>query len=311
MIRFDKFKIIAPMTAIDGYKDNPCFETTIKGGEILRYKFNYNRPSLHVIVTPSEFKVSMEFSGKILGEKYPNLISAENILECIDRINALGLFTLNTQQIIAEGVVGQCDVTVDLDGIDSERLSNFILAHISAPKWTVETYRGGIVIRKTVKTTKYQRRLTVYNKEAEMQKQSNLDFLCEIENSQEVVDYFKNKTRLELNLNSMQAIRDALNIESTSVQSVLNASANPIREAVLSAVKLSADEKEVKTLRDFERCAVFEKYDFDLPKIREAISRFYDNRNSVNKTIAVYRDLAQTLRPADCGWLYNLLDQAA
>lgn len=64
MIRFDKFKIIAPMSAIDGYKDNPCFETTIKGGEILRYKFNYNRPSLHVIITPPEFKVSIEFSGK-------------------------------------------------------------------------------------------------------------------------------------------------------------------------------------------------------------------------------------------------------
>lgn len=299
------------MDAIDGYKDNPCFEATSKGGEILRYKFNYNRPSLHVIVTPSEFKMSVEFSGKILGEKYPNLISAETISECINRINSLGIFNLNTQQIIEEGVVGQCDVTVDLDGIDAERLSHFMLEHISAPKWTVETYRGGIVIRKTVKTSKYQRRLTVYDKEAEMQKQSNLDFLSEIENSQEVVDYFKNKTRLELNLNSMQAIRDALNIESTSVRSVLNASVNPIREAVLSAVKLSAEEREVKTLRDFERCAVLEKYDFDLPKIREAISRFYDNRNSVNKTIAVYRDLAQSLRPADSAWFYNILDQVA
>lgn len=186
-----------------------------------------------------------------------------------------------------------------------------MLAHISAPKWTVETYRGGIVIRKTVKTTKYQRRLTVYDKEAEMQKQSNLDFLCELENSQKVVDYFKNKTRIELNLNSMQAIRDALNIESTSVRSVLNASVNPIRESVLSAVKMSTEEKEVKTLHDFERCAVLEKYDFDIPKIREAISRFYDNRNSVNKTIAVYRALAQSLKPADSDWLYNILDQVA
>lgn len=109
----------------------------------------------------------------------------------------------------------------------------------------------------------------------------------------------------------MQAIRDALNIESPSVQSVLNASNNPIREAIVSAVKMSTEEKEVKTLRDFERCAVLEKFGYDIPKIREAISRFYDNRNSVNKTIAVYRDLAQTLRPADYGWLYNLLDQAA
>lgn len=311
MNRFDKIKIIAPISAISGYEANPHFEATSKGGEILRYKFNYNRPSLHVIVTPAEFKVSIEFSGKILGEKYPHLISAETISECIDRINSLGLFSLNPQRIIDEGVVGQCDVTVDIDNIDSERLSHFILSHISSPKWTVETYRGGIVIRKTVKTSKYQRRLTVYNKEAEMQKQSNLDFLCELENSQEVVDYFKDKTRLELNLNSMQAIRDALNIESPSVQSVLNASNNPIREAIVSAVKMSTEAKEVKTLRDFERCAVLEKFGYDIPKIREAISRFYDNRNSVNKTIAVYRDLAQTLRPADYGWLYNLLDQAA
>ena len=144
-----------------------------------------------------------------------------------------------------------------------------------------------------------------------MQKQSNLDFLSQLENSQAVVDYFKNRTRLELNLNSMQAIRDALGIESNSIQSVLQAEGNPIREVVHSSVKLSTEEKEVKLLRDFERCAILEKYNFDISLIRANISRFFSNPNSVNKALAVYRKLAQSLRPADFTWLDSILDQAA
>lgn len=311
MIRFDKFKIIAPMNAIDGYKDNPCFETTIKGDEILRYKFNYNRPSLHVIVSPSEFKVSVEFSGKILGENYPHLINIDTITECIARINALGLFRLDPNLIIDEGIVGQCDVTCDLDGIETDKLVEVLRNHLSSPKWIIETYGGGIVIRKTVKTTKYQRRLSVYNKEAEMQKQSNLDFLGELENRKEIVDYFEGKTRLELNLNSMQAIRDALGIESNSVRSVLTATSNPIRETFLASIKLSDTEKEVKTLKDFERSIVLEQFDYDLNIIRDRISKFFKNRNGVNKVIAVYRELAQTIQPTDYSWLYGILDQAA
>ena len=311
MIRLDKIKIIAPITAIRGYENNSCFEETSKDNEIRRYKFSTNRPFLHVIVTPSEFKVSVEFSGKILGERYPELISKDTFTTCLDRINNMGLFNLNAAQILMEGVVGQCDITADIEVIDADKLSHFLLSHIASPKWTVETYGGGIVIRKTVKTTKYQRRLTIYNKEAEMQKQSNLDFLSQLDNSQAVVDYFKNKTRLELNLNSMQAIRDALGIESNSIRSVLQAECNPIRDVVHSSVKLSTDEKEVKSLRDFERCAVLEKYNFDLSLIRANISRFFSNPNSVNKALAVYRNLAQALRPADFGWLDSLRDQVA
>ncbi|MCM1220918.1 MAG: hypothetical protein NC548_41175 [Lachnospiraceae bacterium] len=284
----------------------------MKGGEIIRYKYKHSCPSLYIIVTPSESKVSIEFSGKILGDKYPNLINKETISECIDRINTLGTFSLDKHQVIDEGIVGQCDVTVDIDGLDVDRFTQFIHTHLSTKKWAVGTYYGGgITIHKTVSTSRYQRRLTVYNKEAEMQKQSNLDFLSQIENNQAVTDYFKGKTRFEFNIKSMEAIRDELNIESNSVRCVLNATSNPIRKAVLSAIKLAAEEKQVKTLRDFERCAVLEKYDFDISKIREAISPFYDNRNSVNKTIAVYRDLAQGLRPVDYDWLYNILNQVA
>lgn len=70
MIKFDKLKIVAPISAIEGYKDNPLLETTIQGGEVIRYKFNHNHPLLHVIATPKEDNVSIEFTGKILGEHY-------------------------------------------------------------------------------------------------------------------------------------------------------------------------------------------------------------------------------------------------
>lgn len=311
MIKFDKLKIIAPISAIEGYKDNPRIETTIQGGEVIRYKFNHNHPLLHVIATPKEDKVSIEFTGKILGERYPSLINQETIRECFDRICNVVPFNLDTDCILQNGEVIQCDVTCDLGFSNLNQLREVIYSHLNYPKWAVQQYHGGIVIAKTVKTSKYKRRLSIYDKGAEMRLKNNTDYIALLDNSDEIESFFQDKIRFELNLTSKQAIRDALNVVNNDIMTVLQSTVNPIRSAVFEAINIPTMERQVNTLRDFERLIVLEHFNFELPKLKDSIRKFYKDANGLNKTIKSYRELSLLRTNADYGWLERLLDQAA
>ena len=311
MIKFDKIKIIAPISAIEGYEGNDLFQTTTQGDEVIRYKLSYNHPTLHVIITPKEYKVSIEFTGKILGEHYPQLINKESIRECFDRINSMGFFHLDTNTILRQAEVIQCDVTCDLTFPNLNRLRDVINTHLNTPKWAIQQYSGGIVIAKTVKTSKYKRRLSIYDKGAEMRLKDNTDYIALLKNSEEIENYFHDKIRFELNLTSKQAIRDALSVISTDVMTVLNSPANPIREAILEAIHIPTEERQVSTLRDFERLIVLEYFNFELPKLKNSIRKFYKDSNGLNKTIKAYRELTLNHTNTDYSWLNALLDQAA
>ena len=61
-----------------------------------------------------------------------------------------------------------------------------------------------------------------------MQRASNRKFMDTLADREKLQDYFKDKVRFELNLNSMEQLRRTLNIPDTSLNSVLDSDANPI-----------------------------------------------------------------------------------
>lgn len=311
MVRFDKIKFIAPIEAIDCYEQNPIFEKTTKNGYVIRYKFSHDQLNLHIIVTPQENKFSMEFTGKILQEHYPLLINKNTIKECIERIINMGVCKLNIDKILELAEVCQCDITSDINFSDESKFRTVVSSYLNSPKWVVKKYSGGFSIEKTVKTAKYRRRLAIYNKEIEMRKKANLDFLSNIDDQKEVIEYFQGKTRLELNLTSMKAIRDSLHIENTKLMTVLNSTANPIREVFMDSVRLPKEEKVVTSLRDYERLIVLGYFNNDLSILRERICPFFKRSTSANKVISEYRKLIDSEQIRDFTWIYEILNQVA
>ena len=309
MTRFDKMKLLAPIEAIDGYQQNPVFEKTTKNGEVIRYKFSHEQLDLHIIVTPKESKFSMEFTGKLLRENYPLLITRDTINECLERIIDMGICRLEIDKILDMAEVCQCDITRDIDFCDDSKLRAVVSSYINSSKWIVKKFAGGFTIEKTVKTPKYRRRLSIYNKEAEMRKKANQYFLSHLKNQDEVIKYFHGKTRLELNLTSMKAIRDCLHIGDTKLMTVLNSVSNPIRDVFLDSVKLPPEEKVVTSLRDFERIIVLQHFGNDLSILREKILPFYKRSTSANKVISEYRKLIDAEQSRDFIWVYELLTQ--
>lgn len=57
----------------------------------------------------------LEFTGKILLDKYPSLINRDNIKDCLSEINKLDICSLDTDAIIQDSEVVKCDVTKDVE----------------------------------------------------------------------------------------------------------------------------------------------------------------------------------------------------
>ena len=83
MIKFDKMKLI---TSIDYISDInvSVFLTSVKNDEVLSYKYQQDKPySLLILVDYSHNELVLEFTGKILLDKYSQLINSETIKDCL------------------------------------------------------------------------------------------------------------------------------------------------------------------------------------------------------------------------------------
>ena len=78
------------------------------------------------------------------------------------------------------------------------------------------------------KTKQRQLRFIIYDKYKELNLKKNLSFLNKITNKNVVMNYFKNKYRIEANIKTLKQIRDYCQTEDTQLLSVLNSNENPL-----------------------------------------------------------------------------------
>ena len=209
MITFDKLKIVTNIKDITDI-DTTEFVTQTKDGEILYYKYKQDTPfCLMIQVDFSNQELVIEFTGKILKEDYPQLINRNNIVKCFETINGIGICKIDHDAILAHGEVYKCDVTKDISSTQMQGIISQMKQNLSNyNKWTCAKYQGnGLVIYNTVKTDRYKKRLSIYDKQKELNKAFNREFLNTITNRQELLDYFQDKIRFELNIDTKAQIR--------------------------------------------------------------------------------------------------------
>lgn len=70
----------------------------------------------------------IEFTGKILRKDYKKqkLISLDTIRQCFLNINAMGFCNIDIEEVTSNSQVVKCDVTKDVDGMDIQKISNYI-----------------------------------------------------------------------------------------------------------------------------------------------------------------------------------------
>lgn len=302
MNKFDKLKIVVKSA---DYIDNinmSRFNTIITDGIISAFKYQQTTPYLLYIEKDlKDNELVIEFTGKILGARYTELINKTNIRQCLDNINALGLCSLNTEAILNEGGVVKADVTIDAEYPDMPSLTKEIQSCVKNNE-RYNAYKEGdnFIVEKKVKTKNRKLRLTIYDKEKEMNLSENKRWLYSFGHAaaDRMMNYFKGKVRFEMNLNSIKAIKDSLQLRDNLLTSVMSSDYNPIMPFLDKVLLDNAEARTAKTMGDMAKIALMEKYNYDLKAIERLAKEIRDRNNKST-------NLSQTLKPYH--ELYNAL----
>lgn len=293
MITFDKLKIVTNIEDITNI-DTTVFVTQTKDGEILYYKYRQETPFCLLIQADfNKQELVIEFTGKILQEDYPRLINRNNIILCLETINAMGICRVDTEAILAHGEICKCDVTKDIPSTQmQEIIAQLKQSLTNYDKWTCAKYQGnGLVIYNTVKTDRYKKRLSIYNKQKELNKACNREFLNTISNRQEMLDYFQDKIRFELNIDTKAQIRLLLGVIDNRLHSVLSSNANPILTVFDEAIRQNENTAYHSDLKEYMMALLIRECHNDLEEVEAKIRAMTPKTVSVRKKMQPFRDL--------------------
>lgn len=229
MITLDKIKILTNRKYID-HLDSNVSTITIQNNIQKGIRYNQRKPfQFYINNDELEDRCVIEFSAKVLLDRYPELINVHNIKTCIENINNLGICNLNVEGIINESEVISCDVTHDMTGIIMPDKLAIKTCVRNLNKFHVQKYSNcGHTITKQVKTRSRQIRLSFYDKYIELNKACNNEFLNTVEDKHSLLAYFNGKFRVEANIKTISQIRELFQVDSNQLKDVLNSSANPL-----------------------------------------------------------------------------------
>lgn len=306
MIQIDKLKIVTNEKFITDINTEKFIAVT-KNGQIVEYKYKQLTPYLLCIekdVLNQELVI--EFTGKILEDKYPSLITKTTISTCLDNINKLDLCNIDVPSILDTSIVVKADVAQDVCCGNYEELINSLKTSIrNYNKYLSRVINGTFVVEKNVVGKGRKLRMSVYNKGHEMRLKANQDFLIQLPNYEEVTEYFKDKVRFELNLNSKEQIRKQLNLNNTMLYDVLHADINPI---VNFMDKVFEDEPAPQglKLRDLERWALLEKVGMDMNKLEMIVRQHSSPKSHISQLMQPYRNLLKTIEHTSINYLHTI-----
>jgi hypothetical protein len=219
--------------------------------------------------------MTIEFSSKILLADYPLLISAQTFRKCLLNIEIFGICKLDIDSILKDCYFNKLHITKDIDlKLTSDVLDrlNQCTGEYRRYKW--DRYMDGIFFTKDVKAADCKETLTVYNKEIEIALSRNKAFLNKTGNAVSILDYFQNKTRLEVRLENRRKIKKELNITDTDFDSVMNVQKNILLaqfDKIFTPNIPSTDSMQINNIVDYGLWCIIRLHNFNLKSIEQEI----------------------------------------
>lgn len=298
---FDRLRLSLPASTVSILAPS-AFHSTVSGtGDLLRMKFEQNTPFYYSILIDNHKQTAVvEFSGKVLLDRYPELISMANIYDCFNNINKYEVCYIPPEEAIATAHVLQCDVTRDVQSDIPIKTLRLGLNLKNSQKWCIRDVTSNrFTIESTVTTKRRKTRLVVYDKEIEMSRKANEEFLQAVREPNQLLQYFEGKIRFELNLNSIDRIRNFFGIQETKLTTLLQSTADPIKSLLESivvddpAIRSAADYS--GNLRTLEHLLLLAACNFDMFTIEQVIRELYGSSRSITRAIKPYHELYRRL----------------
>ena len=290
--KFDRLELQLPLSSIL-YLNQNHFSVTQRGGVNLCYSFKQTTPYYYrLTMYPYKEMAYLEFTGKSLLEAYPDLIDEDSIYTCLRNINQDKVFIVDIKQVLDEGIVTKCDVTVDLPCQSSIKELYRSLSLNNYKKYIITDFRDSqFAIKTTGANRRTQSRLVIYHKGEEFE--TNKDFIYSISNASEQRDYFSDKIRAELNLESKDRIRFYFEIDGeTKLKDVLESTADPIGKflqmSVLETEEISILKEYSHEMKDILKIMLLCLCNWDESKVERVIRDISHPRSNIKKALKPY-----------------------
>ena len=275
-----------------------------KTGLFYSSKDDINIPyNLYIAVSYVKQTLTLEFSSKILKENYPDLISRDTIKKCLTNINQLNICNIDVDSILSNGVVTSVDITYDADLILNDNLLDALNSQVNNYrrfKWT-HYNNEGITFTKDVKSKDCTETITLYNKEKEICTSHNKNFLNSLSQPQQIMDYFKGKTRFEITLDTPKKIMNYLNLTDTRIFSVLNSDTNPILILFDKIFNNSVTNISNATFDNYEEWSmkiILDSYNGDLKRLEQDVRNKFSSRSGATKRMKKFEAVHHAMTSA-------------
>ena len=267
-------------------------------GEYYSSQGNNNIPfNLYIATNYSKQTLTIEFSSKILFDDYPKLITAETLPQCLYNLNDLGICIIDIDGVLKTGCITQADITKDV----SLELTDDILTALNNNvgnyrrfKW--QHYDGkGITFTKDI-IGRGKEEIKFYNKRKELSATAqNRRFLDLLANREQVENYFSDKTRIEISMNTQPQIRNSLQIDNTYIPTFFTSTANPLLSQFDKIFNCSTVDTTIG-IDNYDTWAmskILGLYNGNLQLIEQDVRRLYKFRSGVNSRMAKFEQLKQ------------------
>jgi hypothetical protein len=225
MITLDSVSLVMPLFVlkrkeVEGeMRISQMFDRVLGRREVIVFERLKGLKSL--IIDWDRERVKFQFSAKVLGKDYFNLINKNNIEQVFEIINSLNIgIEFYVNKVLEYNDVVSCDFTKNLivkEPVKRYIFDLFLEASRLTSGWFVKKYKSDSIVFEEAKKTK-PLRMIIYNKYKEMLKRKDTDL---------GIEKFRNVLRFEINAKRKKNVRDLALTESNQILEILNSKANP------------------------------------------------------------------------------------
>lgn len=256
--------------------------------------------NLYIATNNYHQSLEIEFSSKVLKERYPELINRDTIRQCLSNINNLDICTLDVDGIINHGWVIGADITADVDLMLTDSVLNALNQNVGNYRRFQWTHYDGKGITFTKNTIYDKEEIKVYNKYKELLSHSR-KFIDSLENRNDIMDYFYGKTRFEITLKGEKQIKERLGV-GTGIKDFFNAIDSAVREQfdrVFNASIPILDTTQCNGYEEWAMAHLLDSYNGDLRQIEQSLRQesVYNSRNGLSERMKKFQSVkARTKR---------------
>ena len=278
------------------------------------YNSRYTNLPYHLYIAYNQqyrsYKV--EFSAKILKDRYTELINRNNVRDCLNALNDVGAFSINVDRVINEAKVIGADFTKDvrLEGLHADNMADVkSIVRLSIYNYDRFNYAnfksGGIVVSNSVKNKRRRKRLTIYSKADELRLAENRPFLASLNDIDRLREYFSDRVRFELRATTQDQLRSYLEIRDLTIMNVLNSTSNPLSLVASEMFQpISYVDESIKpTLTNLDKLSTLKLLNWDLMRVEAHVRE--STKRSVRDGMKQYERLYKAHRLSQS---INLID---